>query len=435
VRGIPCEMSSFQLAPQLNLPPTHTAQDSRSQLAQGNTSQAGMAAPAPRLLLLPAEIRDLIITEAVIAAARPAPHPTELKHHERRTIPVSESAAWSGSERVFFEKPMPNLVLPLLLTNWQLHHETRDTVRRLKNTQPLRYTLDVVFLQYRTVWPTWLSVPAPAPHVDEVRVQFRLVNSYDPEAEVKAKRLFESGLGEPASIAWIFYHLMVVMASKNAAPYGQPFTVGRLILDVLPAEKGDILPMRRKCCSSYFRGGERVEYFGPVLRRPEEERDGDPRVRAAEVCLRFIKREIRDLVGLSQYTFEYGKWIYENIGEIEYRLAGELDAEAKLATKLDAGVPHWGLGRHSYGGDKWQSRYFPWSETIKARRRQIGLPVIEAEPVTETESVVLGESGSVSSNLWLHGVLTRFLACAKELGTHQQGVCRRSLVLSLQVEP
>jgi len=293
---------------------------------------------------------------------------------------------------------MPNPVLSLLLTSWQLHYETRLVINglRQKPNQPLRYTLDVAFLKYHTLWPTWLSVPMPAKRVDEVRVQFRLVNSYDPDAQMKARRTFDPGHSD---IVCMFYHLMVVIASKYAAPYGQPFTVGRLIFDVLPAEESDVLPPRRRCCSTYSRGGKMVEYLGPTLRRPEQEWDGvdpDTRVKAAELCLRFIKREMTSLLALSRSTFEDGKWVYENIGEIEYRLAGELDAKVNLATKLDTTVHHWVPVPAAYGEDKCRSRYLAWLETVKARRQEARLPVIVAEPVIEIESAVPRNKGLVS---------------------------------------
>ncbi|KAK3314389.1 hypothetical protein B0H66DRAFT_568351 [Apodospora peruviana] len=351
-----------------------------------------MASRKVSLLGIPPEVRAIII-DLVPHIPSPAPrHPTSLRDQKRRVIERSESGAWSQESRVFFEQtPVPNPVLGLLLTNRQLHDETRAMLKRSFSfdTKPARlpsYTLDVVYLKDCTLWSTWLSVPARAPHVDTVFTQFRLFNCPDGmRIATDTKRdMFQIGCGGPPPIMWPLYHLLI--CAPKFGPCGCAFTMRRLVIDFLPAEEDDLLPLGLTTITRYD-DNTPVDWFEVSLGGSWTPPSADRRLKGPALMMEFVKAQIRRLMWMEHTEFELAKKMYESIGEIELRLAGEVCTNLDLAESL-ASLNGWG-DPGSSRQRKWETQFVQWRPWVMARRRELGMPVQEVVPQVDQDIQVM----------------------------------------------
>lgn len=73
------------------------------------------------------------------------------------------------------ESPVP-AATPLLLANRQLRNETEKALERIPG-QGRNYTLDLMMIEERELWPTWTHVPAYTQHLDSIDVTVRIVGS------------------------------------------------------------------------------------------------------------------------------------------------------------------------------------------------------------------------------------------------------------------
>ncbi|KAK3379051.1 hypothetical protein B0T24DRAFT_610601 [Lasiosphaeria ovina] len=341
--------------------------------------------PLPSLLGIPLEVRAMIILLAAQAPQSTLPDPGELHSQLRRTLdraPLAYSHREQTRRVLFPAHPAANPALPLLLANRQLHDETLDTLRRAfpASSRPsVVYTADIVYLTDYTLWPTWLSVPARAPHVDTVHAQFRIFGC--PAAhrlDEPPRGMFSGGAGGPPPVVWPFYHLLVgSMTSGRHAPCGLPFAANRLVLDFLPApQPGGLLPLGRVVGfgrAAANAGGplppENVsEGFG-LRRALEAQCRGDPGIEAAARLMTFVVNQLEHLSRLNDSVFEYGKKLHENIGVIEVRLDGKLHETIDLGQCL-ANMQPW---TPSYARDKWNASFLPWRREVLARRRELGM--------------------------------------------------------------
>lgn len=102
-----------------------------------------------RLLSLPRELRDIILEFVISAHVEPPRHP------ESDDTPRKASVG-SNCLRIPVLPPAEQYATHgLLLTNRQLHHETKTRLRR-----PTAYFLDVMMVNDKELWPTWTCCPA-----------------------------------------------------------------------------------------------------------------------------------------------------------------------------------------------------------------------------------------------------------------------------------
>jgi len=336
---------------------------------------------------LPYEIRPGIIRLAILDSSREAPRdPSVFKSQERRKIePEPKEGAESYDRealRVYFDaNPTPNPALPFLLTNHQLHNETLDLLSTKAFTRALTYSLDVVYLKDMTFHPTWLSVPARASHIPELHVQFRIFNCPDDMRTAPSyNRDDELIMGSTGDnrLMFVFYHLLATILERG--PCGQPITVGRVVMDFLPAEEEeDILPLALYEPSRIYDDVDPglVDFFHWYLwnTRITNEEMGRPGVRAAAMLMGFVMAEVDLMKWMIMEVFEWGQVIYESIGKIECRLAGVPKAVGLAAGDLWQ-VPPWG-GDHGSGCPckrRWDAEFVPWREKVVARRVELGMP-------------------------------------------------------------
>jgi len=102
------------------------------------------------LLSLPRELRDIILELVINAHVEPTSWPAF--DHATRKVSVG-----SNCLRIPVLPPVEQYATyGLLLTNRQLHHETKSCLRRL----PKAYALDVMMVSDNELWPTWTCCPA-----------------------------------------------------------------------------------------------------------------------------------------------------------------------------------------------------------------------------------------------------------------------------------
>ncbi|KAH8673484.1 hypothetical protein BX600DRAFT_433110 [Xylariales sp. PMI_506] len=277
-----------------------------------------------RLLAIPREIRDQVI-QHVLSHQLPAPT-TEAAFDtkDRQTLPYAKSEGW---EHVYLER-RPQYgrdARMLMLVNRQLFHEVQDVSRIEANRMP-DYTLDVAFLKDVTFRPTWLSVPALAPRIDTLLARFRILDlPRGMELTYGMKHLYMMGLGDPPRITWGFYH--VLLTSLRFGPLGAEYIVSG------PATPDGSLQSQCDMASVIHEQGITVKTLvidfqseaepGILLLMPTWMPRTNERFRAGHALCAVIRRQIQGLLSMNHYTREYGKFLYERVGNIEIRLDGK----------------------------------------------------------------------------------------------------------------
>lgn len=267
---------------------------------------------------------------------------------------------------LFEAAPVPNPALPVLLTNRQLGAEMQDVLRRRFADRRPDYAVDVVYLKDGTLWPTWLSVPVPADHVDTLTARFRLFSCPADMVMPLARRLglFDSGIGGQPTAIWLFYHLLTVSFTRG--PLGSPITARRLVLDFLPAEEEDILPLGG---GFGYRSRSKKDFYATFLPGNYDaaaEGPADAGSTAAAMMAAFVKAQLRRLLVMVEKRgdWDYGKPLYENIGEIELRQAGKVLATFDLTSMLVKAYDSAVRSHQNNGLDPW----WPW---VEARRLEL----------------------------------------------------------------
>ena len=127
------------------------------------------------LLALPRELRDQIF-EDVIYTRWPSP-PYDRSNLGRAQIETDEYLSWRGLKSIMFEEEQPVATAAgLLRANRQLREEAGEILRRM--TQESRaHALDIMFVEERELWPTWLFVPTKSHDVETVEVSLWIVGA------------------------------------------------------------------------------------------------------------------------------------------------------------------------------------------------------------------------------------------------------------------
>lgn len=341
---------------------------------------------------LPREIRDKILEHALYTGRDPPLSPSELRPEGRCTVPARVSGSWSidATSRVRFEKrPRSSPLVPLLLVNRQVHAELKEVASRVLRQRP-NYTLDLMYLNDCSIWPTWTSVPMFSGHVGTVHATFRIFHC-PPEIETTDRRrnaMFTGGDGSPPPIVWLFYHTLVVFLERglrvlkddSSGNHGPGITIRRLIIDVSPAIEQNILPLVcRSSASSEDREQVRVSRWQNFF----EEFYSDRGINIAEMgggllaatqLANFIQSQIGGLLSLGNHRFSYGSVLYEHIGEIEIRLNEQTRSKMNLTSLLSKAPLVSDFGGE-FSREKHRKRYAEWIVSASKRRREDGLPL------------------------------------------------------------
>jgi hypothetical protein len=170
------------------------------------------------LLRLPLELREEILR--LVLLSRPqAHHSSQLAFGQGAESLINTPPMESGSEHEFLNHIGSLKFLPassaLLLTNWQLHYETKDVLRRLP-AYGLQYNLDVEFREEQSFHFTWTSVPKLTRHVDRLKVRFRTSGVLlPPSGTMVWSRVSPFGLQGPRALIWLCYDILERLVTLN----------------------------------------------------------------------------------------------------------------------------------------------------------------------------------------------------------------------------
>jgi hypothetical protein len=117
----------------------------------------------PGLLSIPVEVREQILANVIL---------------EERKQPTFGSLVTST---MVPRREVAN-VTSLLLTSHRLYHETRALLKRLF-PNGVTYKLDIIFVNNKTIRPTWLHVPAFTRWIENLEISVRCYDFSVPEAQ------------------------------------------------------------------------------------------------------------------------------------------------------------------------------------------------------------------------------------------------------------
>ncbi|KAF2814042.1 uncharacterized protein BDZ99DRAFT_567736 [Mytilinidion resinicola] len=319
------------------------------------------------LLSIPREIRDNII-ELSLSCVR-KPHSSIAEAESTRSTKKNSHrpffSSWSfGLKHVLFEPPSyTSSSLALLLVNHQLSSETVATLSRLSNNAQLPpYELDVMFVRELELWPTWLSVPVIAKHLDRVNVTFRALGLH-----TGAKRQWNPGDGSPPQILWCFYYLMEHVLRQGPLPHTSSSADRGVSIKTLHL---DFVGPDGETCATDTR------YYIPstVAWKGKEVRP--------EFLAYYLWHNISMLAKMDYHTAEYGEILYERVGEVRFSVNGvevqpPIDFGESLA-RLHYEGPANTFG-HVWPREKRVPAFEEWKRGAWRKRVERGLPVVGGE--------------------------------------------------------
>ena len=343
----------------------------------------------PCLLTLPREIRDGIL-ELVVCNERAPPQNPTAASSDRTLLDVLERRSWSyASQYIKYEGQGSNGAyttnsLSLLLANHQLSSETQDVLERLSTTYS--YGLDVMLVDEKELWPTWVSVPALSTQVDSVVATFRIFGTWGGEGR------FAFGIGcGPPEIVWCFYSLMErfltcgpVGERKLPSP-DRKITVKFLILNILtPLGLEPVATDDLQTYGQWYRS--RIDRYR-VSDDVEDDAAGAARAAGTNIPMQpawlanFLHGYICDLLDMGYHTASAGAIMYERIGTIRICVDGELRHEYGLGEYLarlrftDAGQTFGNV----YPRENRLPFFWQWKKKALKMRKEAGLPIGELE--------------------------------------------------------
>lgn len=332
----------------------------------------------PTLLSLPREILDKIL-KLLIEVYTPAPQDiSDASNRASLNDFKYEGCFYHGWNNLYIEDPPKPDVASLLLVNRQLRAETLDVIRLLPTRHS--YILDVLIVEEKEIWPTWLYVPVLTTRVDRVYCQIRNIGF--PTQDRQVQSLYQRGDGGPAAIAWAYYNL--VERFLKVGPIGrQPgkedkrISIKELVIDILTP---DGLPDPKN-----------LEYLKNRLRVASERRirfrEGEsPFMRHPKSVANNVFMGFSGLLSMKRDFAHYGGLIYDRIGSIKVLVDGAPlriseffggPAEWDIADRLVKFKYFEGFGDYSssYPENNRRAAYDQWLKETYKTRVELGLPV------------------------------------------------------------
>ncbi|KAM0270620.1 hypothetical protein ACHAQH_009381 [Verticillium albo-atrum] len=335
-------------------------------------SQRSMAT----LFTLPRELRDSILRHAIFSADGALATPS---------IVAADRTQKANGQVVFYPQAPPRVnAASLLLTSKLLRAETQD--------RNLTYVIDVMFVKTSGLWPTWLSIPRLATHVDTLHASFRIKDLPEDMAPTfRRKNWWRGGDGGPPAAVWSFYWLLVGFLECGPVSLKLPtgsstarFSIARLVIDVQLAEEGEdhgVLESEHGRHEHYMFG--RGMWFvarreDGVLEKVRTLEETDPRRLPAEKLARFMGGELLMLLGLGRHSYGYGRVLYECIGVLEVRVDGDVRILMDLGELFDlfpAGSEDDREMQHT-----WTPAFAAWKKETMALRKERGLDEVKGRP-------------------------------------------------------
>lgn len=341
------------------------------------------------LLTIPAELRALVITQALYNRETPPSTPSETDRTDFQDI---DYRAWRSCTSIYHEQRgqhCPSNALPLLLTNRQLSAETQALIDIERQKSNLQYHLDISVLNDYHLFVTWLSVPWISNRLDSLAVDIRIFGHILSQGTARSL----SGDGGRLGFHWSFYAILErflrygpvdekkmetpedsTRYRRNPTFEDRDLTVKELTLYIDSAEDTLSFPPdsidyprwnARQHGSPRFRSSDNTDKLVKYRTRPEW-------------LAKYLLAEIRGLLYMGYHTAEYGRILYERIGTLRIVVGGEDFGNADIAGTLA------GLSFHDSGctfGDVWPREeriptFWRWKKETIARRQQLRFPVV-----------------------------------------------------------
>jgi hypothetical protein len=326
------------------------------------------------LMTIPREIRDMILSLALLARRQPPSTISQIEQEERAFIfgrkYLPGTAVYSSTNAADYGSS----ALPLLLTSKQVREETLENIRR----DLIHYEIDVKFVKERFLVPTWISIPVFSPRVHHLHATFQSLGAYERKMgplNLKGPPygigdIWRMGCGGPPLYVWTFYYLLVRFLEFGATgPVGsrssRGVTVDCMELDFVDPEDTHFLPpggdeRHSAILHAYGAGGWSHE---PVqMLRPEW-------------LAKNLAGNISGLLSMSYHEASYGAMLYEQIGRIVFKVNGNILHEFDLGQMLAELKFH-----DNFGGVVWHQRvhhFTNWKQTTMKDRAKRGLKVVE----------------------------------------------------------
>lgn len=361
------------------------------------------------LLNLPLEIRELILEYALPAPRSPPLNPWTGAETRKPILDIEYEAWGFGPKHTLYESDPDqqqdnncSLLIAcrttqsLVSVNRQIREETKAILNRMMDGK-LRYKLDVMVVNEMEIWPTWLSVPVFATHLDEVHVTLRIFGHC-----ISAEGLRKSARNGDAGFLWCFYALLerflvhgpvgmkrnhqdetTNQNQQKKKKHERKFYIKTLVLDIKScAEEEYPFPPPEITWDDYRK------YRRPRGRKFTYEPDLSEFALRPEWLAQMLYPHIFWLLRLRYHTLYYGGILYEHIGKIRLLVEGKLKGEYDLAEllapmKFDCGT--------STSSRETRREYF-WRLKKRAleKRMKEGLTVIWP-PDPELEAYVNGQ--------------------------------------------
>lgn len=332
----------------------------------------------PSLLLsIPRELRDQILLFVVTTARVP---PKDASHPEERNDP--EGIIPTKEFGVLYEKRCQNRTerIPTLLVNRQLHEETLDVIARIPEKHS--YKLDVMLVNEKQLWPTWLALPDLTSRVDKVDVTFRISPAKrHPRNRHHDDHGFRFGDGWPNQIAWCFYGLLMSFVDEESL-----FIEGQKISDMGVADESNqkstqshvsIQSLNLNFSTTYAytsessRKSQIYDDSGDIPILPED--DTICNVINPNYLLLYVTDYIERLLSMDYHTAYWGGILYERLGSIRLSLDGKLHKEIDIAERFERIRFNNSFGKSLQVHR--EARFDQWKSDARKMRERLGLSV------------------------------------------------------------
>ena len=280
------------------------------------------------LLELSRELRDKVY-EILLVSSRPTPNSPEEAGPRRSANFQSDDEwpVWAAQHEVnsWDERnnhyPLENpghATASLQRTCRQIHEEVTEAMNRLRKHGRLQSKLDIMVVDDRHLYPTWLAINPVGRQIPILRVNIR--SSGDVSGD-------ESGWkGSPSALVWMLYTLL-----ERFIRYGPDFlpSAKRIKrLQICHLAINVVQPSPRPHHGFYGKGTS-VEFGNAKgLLNPEE-------------VLRLLKGEMTLLLQRTKSTDGYAKIIFPRVRRISFLFNGKGRQSLRLSTLVQGERPEW----------------------------------------------------------------------------------------------
>lgn len=348
------------------------------------------------LLRLPLELRDEILR--LVLLSRPqAHHSSQLAFGDGDDVLVNSSPPEQNPVAEFLNKTGSLKFLPawsaLLLTNWQLHYETKDALRRLP-AGGLQYDLEVEFRKEQALYFTWVSVPKVSRHVERLRVRFRTSGVLVPPASTIVWCPGSPfGLQGPRALVWLCYDILERLVTLNMER-GNTVDTSQTVVTLKHLEINFAMPEEKDLLSASgcFSNNDVIEALNDRVTLQPYCGDSEFKI-IHPAWLSAIVQETMSECFLEWEQLHHGperqRTLFERVGTIWTKVDGEREEKTDLSYSLTKMTTRtWIEEDYMLQGFNRDCQLQMWKKRVYAQRLRNGLPV---KPTSSLRNCLLSQ--------------------------------------------